>query len=81
MLTSEKTQTYQNYKIESYGRLDKLDKDLFKVTNKRVKETWEGMTQESLMMNLNKSLLSLNYPESNVYKTDQIKICSKSAIN
>ena len=39
MLTSEKTQTYQNYKIESYGRLDKLDKDLFKVTNKRVKET------------------------------------------
>ena len=33
------------------------------------KETREGMTQESLMMNLNKSLPSLNYPEPNVYKT------------
>ena len=68
MLTLGKTQTHQNYKIESYGRLDTLDTDLFKVTNKRIKETWEGMTQWSLMMNLNKSLFSLNYPEPNLYK-------------
>ena len=31
-------------------------------------------------MNLNKSLSSLKYPEQNVYKTYQIKTCSKSAI-
>ena len=39
MLTLGKTQTHQNYKIESYGRLDTLDTDLIKVTNKRIKET------------------------------------------
>ena len=73
ILTSAKTQTYQNYKI--YGRRDALD--LFKVTKKRVKETWESMTRESLMINLNKSLTinlskslsSLNYLEPNIYKT------------
>ena len=31
------------------------------------------MTQESLMMNLNKSLSSLNYPELNIYKIHSIK--------
>ena len=66
ILTSAKTQTYQNYKI--YGRRDALD--LFKVTKKRVKETWESMTRESLMINLNKSLSSLNYLEPNIYKTN-----------
>ena len=73
ILTSAKTQTYQNYKI--YGRRDALD--LFKVTKKRVKETWQSMTRESLMINLNKSLMinlskslsSLNYLEPNIYKT------------
>ena len=30
------------------------------------KETREGMAQESLMMDLNKSLSSLNYPEPDI---------------
>ena len=45
MLTLGKTQTYQNYKTESYDSLGTLDTDLLKVTNKRIKETWEGVTQ------------------------------------
>ena len=40
--------------------------------HQRVKETREGMTQVFLMMNLNRSLFSLNYPKPNVYKTYQI---------
>ena len=52
MLTSGETQTYQNYKI-SYGRLDTLDVELLKFTNKRVKET-ESTLQESVIMSLEK---------------------------
>ena len=35
MLTSGKTETYQNYEILSYGRLDTLGIDLFSVSSKR----------------------------------------------
>ena len=66
--TQEKLRHTKTIKL-SYDRLDTLDIGLFKVTNKRVKQTWESMTQESMMVNLNKSLSSLNYPEPNVYKT------------
>ena len=43
MLTSGKTQTYQNYKIKSYSRLDTVDIALFEFTNKRVKEHDSGI--------------------------------------
>ena len=36
---------------------------------KRERDMREHDSQESLMMNLNKSLFDLIYPESNVYKT------------
>ena len=39
------------------------------------------MNQESLLMNLSKSLSSLNFPDPNVYEAHKIKTCSKSAIN
>ena len=46
-----------------------MEIDLFKVAKLRVKETFANITQKSLMMNLNKSLSTLNYqaPSVNEY--------------
>ena len=73
MLTSQKTHTknipnLQNIALRQnwhsgHGLIQSRTSEV------EVKETRDGMTQESLMMNLNKSLFSLNYPKPNVYKT------------
>ena len=64
----EKLEHSNKRKISSYSRLDTLDTELLP-TNKL--ETYENMTQEFLMMNLNKSSSSLIYPVQNVDKTNQ----------